>query len=196
MLLKRISTVLFMGAALLFACNPQPSETESDAVDAAEEALRDADELSDDVVDAVDRAADDAVDAAENAVDPMTEKVNAEGAVNYFTDPEGNIIYTFLVEENMPSFAEGSLQDYLSEQLVYPQESEENGSEGTVVVTFVVSKTGEVHSARVVKPTNDELLNAEALRVVERMPRWNPGMKEGQPVGYKYNLPVVFKLKQ
>ncbi len=171
--------MLFMSSGLLlFTCNPQPSETE---VNSEEEPVQQADAMGEEI------------DAVSNE---MTEKMNAEAAENYYIDPQGNIVYTFLEEENMPTFAEGSLQEYLSENLIYPQESRENESEGTVVVSFIVAMNGDIHAAEVVKPTNDELLNTEAIRVIENMPAWNPGIKDGKNVPYKYHLPISFKLKE
>ncbi|MEJ2005061.1 MAG: energy transducer TonB, partial [Cyclobacteriaceae bacterium] len=178
MLRKQILAMLAMSGLLLFSCNPQPSETESNMTDEVDEMIQD--DMADEVV---------------NRVDDMSEKLEAEGAENYYTDPEGNVVYTYLVEENMPSFTDGSLQEYLSTNLIYPQESRENGSEGTVVVRFIVAKNGEIHNPKVVKPVDDELLNAEALRVVRAMPNWAPGIKDGKAVPYQYSLPISFRLE-
>jgi len=38
------------------------------------------------------------------------------------------------------------------------------------------------------------LLDAEALRVIKRMPKWKPGKANGEPVNVKYRLPITFKL--
>ena len=38
------------------------------------------------------------------------------------------------------------------------------------------------------------LLDAEALRVIKRMPKWKPGKVNGEPVNVKYRLPITFKL--
>ena len=37
-------------------------------------------------------------------------------------------------------------------------------------------------------------LEAEALRVVSAMPKWNPGMQDGKPVFTQYVLPIMFRL--
>ncbi|MCA6074557.1 energy transducer TonB [Fulvivirga sedimenti] len=169
MLLKRIIPIVFMGGALLFACNPQPSETEVIDADDMEEVMDDAEEQS---------------------------GVIKEGQ-DFFIDEEGNMVYTFLTEENMPSFAgPGTLNDFVRENLTYPIEARENESEGTVVVDFVVAPDGSIRDARVTKPAEDELLNTEALRVVNLMPAWNPAMKDGAPVAYRFSLPVVFKFEE
>ena len=61
-------------------------------------------------------------------------------------------------------------------------------------VSFIVEKDGSVSNAKVQKSVSEEL-DAEALRVVNAMPKWTPGMQKGQAVRVKYNLPVTFKLQ-
>lgn len=39
-----------------------------------------------------------------------------------------------------------------------------------------------------------EELDAEAIRVVSSMPKWQPGTQNGKPVNVKFTLPVTFKL--
>ena len=39
------------------------------------------------------------------------------------------------------------------------------------------------------------LLNEEAVRVINTMPRWNPGMQRGKAVAVKYTVPITFRLK-
>ena len=190
MRINKVIALVILSAVFMYACNTQPSETEGTT---SEEVTEEAAEAMDDAADAVDEAIDDAAVQTENAA---ANKMEAEGAQNFYLDPEGNVVYTFLTEENMPRFTDGDLNEYLKENLKYPIKSRENGSEGTVVVNFIVSSDGAVHGAKVVKATDDELLNAEALRVVQEMPNWTPGMQDGKAVSYQYNLPVAFRLKQ
>jgi periplasmic protein TonB len=83
---------------------------------------------------------------------------------------------------------------FLGENLIYPLESREEGTEGTVYVGFSVSKTGAVENVKI-RIGVDEKLDKEALRVVKSMPNWKPGKQEGEPVRIKFTLPVRFKLK-
>ena len=57
----------------------------------------------------------------------------------------------------------------------------------------MVEKDGSISNARVVKSVNPDL-DAEALRVVNSMPNWNPGKQDGKAVRVKYTVPVTFKL--
>lgn len=98
----------------------------------------------------------------------------------------------FTVAEQQPSF-KGNIMQWLSSHLQYPASALEGGIQGRVIVKFVVGRDGSVSQASVVRSI-DPALDREALRVVNSMPRWNPGMNNGQPVSVWYTLPVVFKL--
>ena len=63
-----------------------------------------------------------------------------------------------------------------------------------MVVRFVVEKDGSIGAATIVKGV-DKDLDREALRVVKKMPRWQPGKNNGVAVRSYFNLPVVFKLQ-
>jgi len=76
----------------------------------------------------------------------------------------------------------------------YPKRARKKGITGKVLVSFIVNKDGSISNARVVEKVDDEL-DAEALRVVNNMPRWSPGSQDGDPVRMVFNLPVKFTLK-
>jgi protein TonB len=59
---------------------------------------------------------------------------------------------------------------------------------------FVVETDGSVSDVKVAKQVFPSL-DAEAIRVVEAMPKWTPGRDKGKVVRVKYNLPIVFRLK-
>ena len=75
----------------------------------------------------------------------------------------------------------------------YPAEASKKGIQGRVIVQFVVEKDGTISKAKVVNNA-DEQLKEEAIRVVEAMPKWNPGKQNGKEVRVKYTLPVTFRL--
>ena len=102
---------------------------------------------------------------------------------------------TYDVVETMPEFSGGTgeMMKYLVKNIRYPKEMEEQKVEGRVIVTFVVRKNGEIVDAKVVKSVHPQL-DAEALRIINGMPNWTPGMQNGKPVNVKFALPVSFKL--
>ncbi|NDV82283.1 energy transducer TonB [Bacteroides sp. 51] len=98
--------------------------------------------------------------------------------------------------EVMPSFPGGgkALNAFLAKHIKYPTLSQEIGSQGRVIVQFVVDKDGTITNAEVVKGI-DPHLDKEALRVINLMPKWSPGMQNRKPVRVKYTVPVIFKLQ-
>ena len=101
----------------------------------------------------------------------------------------------FDVVEQMPEYpgGTGELMKYLSANVKYPAEASKKGIQGRVIVQFVVEKDGTISKAKVVNNA-DEQLKEEAIRVVEAMPKWNPGKQNGKEVRVKYTLPVTFRL--
>ena len=99
----------------------------------------------------------------------------------------------FTVAEQKPSF-KGNVNQWLSSHLQYPAVASENGIQGRVIVKFVVGRDGSVSQAQIARGV-DPALDREALRVVNSMPRWNPGMNNGQPANVWFTLPITFKLQ-
>lgn len=100
------------------------------------------------------------------------------------------------IAEQMPSFPGGGrkLMEYLESSIQYPPECKESCIQGRVIVTFVVERDGSISQAKVAKSL-DPRLDAEALRVVNAMPKWIPGRQGGVTVAVKYTIPVTFRLK-
>lgn len=98
----------------------------------------------------------------------------------------------YIIVPQMPTF-QGDLDNYMGNHLQYPHSAIDKGIQGTVNITFVVSKTGDVRNVTVLSGVSPEL-DSEAVRVVSNMPPWNPGMKNGKAVNVQYNLPVYFEL--
>jgi protein TonB len=101
----------------------------------------------------------------------------------------------FDVVEKMPEFPGGSagLMKWLSDNVKYPAKAEEGGIQGRVVCTFVIERDGSVTDVRVARSI-EPLLDNEAVRVLSKMPKWNPGTQNGKPVRVKYTVPVTFRL--
>ncbi len=96
------------------------------------------------------------------------------------------------VDETMPMFRGGNqgLQEYISQNLRYPA-NHWGDEHGKVVVTFTINEDGTLSDAQVAK-SSDEWLNAEALRLVNEMPKWVPAKRNGKSIKMKYNLPIIF----
>ena len=97
--------------------------------------------------------------------------------------------------EQMPEYPGGmaECQKFLSKNIQYPVEAMKNDVQGRVIIQFVVKKDGSISDAQVARSV-DPLLDKEALRVINAMPKWKPGMHEGKAVNVKFTIPVAFKL--
>ena len=104
--------------------------------------------------------------------------------------------FVYDVVEKMPSFPRGhqALMEYLEKNIKYPAKAVNNKIQGRVIVQFTVDEKGRLSDIKVVKSVEPSL-NAEAVRVVKSMPRWNPGMQNGKAVKVRYTLPVTFRLQ-
>lgn len=95
--------------------------------------------------------------------------------------------------------AEQSMLKYIYSTIVYPDSARIKGTEGRVILQFVVNKRGQVIDPVILKDIGDGC-GEEALRVVKLMQEqnviWRPGMRENTPVSVKYTLPVKFKIKE
>ena len=102
----------------------------------------------------------------------------------------------FTVVEKMPSFPGGDaeLLKYIATNIKYPKESQDNGEQGRVICSFIVGRDGSVNNPEGLRGVTP-LLNEEAVRVINTMPRWNPGMQRGKAVAVKYTVPITFRLK-
>ena len=116
------------------------------------------------------------------------EKPNARDA-----EPEEG---AFDVVEHMPQFPGGpaALMQFLSQSVKYPKEAVEKNIQGRVIASFVVEKDGSITEATV-RRSIDPSLDAEALRVIGTMPKWEPGRQHGEAVRVKYTIPISFSLQ-
>ena len=103
----------------------------------------------------------------------------------------------YQVVDQMPVFPEGGmngLKSYLSANIRYPANAAENGVQGTVTVQFVVNRDGSIVDVSLLRRTDPDL-DREAIRVVNSMPKWKPGMHHGKPVRVRYTMPINFRLQ-
>lgn len=101
----------------------------------------------------------------------------------------------FDVVEVMPQYPGGqiAMMKYIMENIKYPKQAMKERIQGRVTVRFIVEKDGSISDVKPILSVHP-LLNKEAVRVVESMPKWTPGKHNGKPVRVRFNLPVMFKL--
>jgi protein TonB len=102
----------------------------------------------------------------------------------------------FFIVEDMPEFPGGelALRKFIANAIKYPVIAQENGIQGKVYVNFVVDRDGSITNAKISRGV-DPSLDKEALRVVNSLPKWKPGMQRGKPVKVSYTVPISFVLQ-
>lgn len=102
----------------------------------------------------------------------------------------------FLIVEKMPEFPGGELglRKYIASNVKYPNIARESGIEGKVYVRFCVTSTGKVEKVSIARGV-DPILDKEAIRVVQTLPKWTPGEQRGKKVSVWYTVPINFQLQ-
>lgn len=89
-----------------------------------------------------------------------------------------------------------ALRTFLTNNLQYPQEAADNDIEGTVIVQFTVCKDGTMCDYKVLKNPSP-LLTREALRVIKKMPKWEPALDGNNNALQTYaKQPITFQLQR
>lgn len=88
---------------------------------------------------------------------------------------------------------EQALYAWLGENIRYPSMAQINKVQGRVILQFIVNASGDIKDVKIVRG-RDRDLDIEAIRVVTKMPRWNPAQYNGKNVSTRVNLPITFKL--
>lgn len=105
--------------------------------------------------------------------------------------PDADGIYDIV--EEMPRFPGGerAMFDWMDEHQRYPEEARKEDIHGRVIVSFVVKKDGKLDGV-MVKRSVHPALEAEAIRLVKAMPKWEPGRQNGEVVPVRYFIPIKF----
>ena len=129
--------------------------------------------------------------SAEKKAVEATETVETQAVETVVTD--NSEVYGAV--EVMPEYPGGTtaMFDFIQKNLKYPESAKDKGLEGRVFIGFVVEKDGSLSSFQVLRGVCDEI-DAEAVRVLKMMPKWKPGMNEGEPVRVQYTMPFKFQL--
>jgi TonB family protein len=102
----------------------------------------------------------------------------------------------YVAVEEMPMFPGGDavLLKYIAENTIYPESSKEQNIQGRVIIRFCVTAKGSINQISVLKGVCPDL-DAEAMRVVQTLPKFKPGRQSGKDVPVWYMVPITFTLK-
>jgi len=106
-----------------------------------------------------------------------------------------NKIYNESEVIEKPKFPGGDkeLLKFISQNFNWPIEAADMGISGRIVCGFVIEKDGTINIVEIVRPL-DPFFDAEAMRVIKRMPEWTAGKKGGKVVRVYFMVPVLVKL--
>ena len=98
-------------------------------------------------------------------------------------------IYSYV--EEMPQFPGGdeAKLKFLQENLKFPKSTLNNGIRGTIYISFVVEKDGNISNIRILRGLQQEI-DEEVMRVVQSFPKWKPGKQRGRNVRVNFNMPI------
>lgn len=121
-------------------------------------------------------------------IDANVEVVASE--MPYFSGCETHADYS----DEKRNCSNQSLIDFISRNLVFPEQAQSDDIEGTVYVRFTVSRSGKVINAKVLNHIGGGC-DEEALRVVNMFPNWSPAQNDLGPLAVEMDLPILFALK-
>jgi len=103
----------------------------------------------------------------------------------------------FIIVDQMPQYPGGEQEmlKFIISNLHYPVVAQEMGVSGTVIINFVVDRDGDITNMKVIRSIGSGC-DEEAMRVLDIMPRWNPGKQAGKPVRVSYSLPFKFIIQR
>ena len=124
--------------------------------------------------------------------------VNADPVVTEETinqEPQDDVVFTVVEEQPVFPGGEGAMMAFIKNNLKYPESCVKDSIQGRVTLSFIVEKDGSVTNISEMRSPNPDL-TAEAARLVQSMPKWEPGKQRGQNVRVKYVIPITFRLQK
>lgn len=126
----------------------------------------------------------------------LTPSSMAQGrrTVSYASQRGVTIAYLYEEVDIHPSFPGGDrkMYSFINSERRYPQRAYEDGIEGRVLCSVIIDREGNIGHIEVVRGI-EESLDREAVRIIEAMPRWEPGCIDGEPVPTFCLIPVSFR---
>ena len=102
-------------------------------------------------------------------------------------------IYLALTEK--PEYPGGmhELITYIQNSIQYPSNAYKTGKQGRAIVQAIIDTDGSIIQPSIIYGV-DSLLDKEALRIIQSMPKWKPGKYHGKTIRVKYHFPVTFRI--
>jgi protein TonB len=120
--------------------------------------------------------------------------VNGERTSGECFGPDGKPVAYFEYMK-MPTYPGGldAMVSQIARNLRYPKSALTAQTQGKVFVNFVVGEDGLVRNAHITKGLSASL-DREALRVVNELKKFTPGLLEGDPIPVSFTVPINFAI--
>lgn len=145
-------------------------------------------------------------------LDIMSTEADQEDAIDWnepvedigIEEEESDEVLNFELVESVPVFpgCEGAknnterkacfqqqIMAFVSRNFTYPEAALQLNIQGRVYVQFVVEKDGSVSNIQILRGV-DPILDREAIRVIEALPKIQPAKQRGQPVRMSFVMPI------
>jgi protein TonB len=106
---------------------------------------------------------------------------------------QADSVYTQVDKSAEFSGAQKQYIKYLVKTVRYPAKAVETNTQGKVILQALIEKDGTISELKVKNSISSEL-DAEAIRVISKSPKWVPAQKDGKSVRSYYEIPVAFSL--
>jgi len=134
--------------------------------------------------------------AKPKVVKKVKPKKKAKPVVKPPAPPEPPKVYETFEIDNPPEYpgGYGALRSFIKNNVKYSAICRENGIEGKVFVRFVIDTAGQVTDVKLARGTKCQI-DEEAIEVVKKLPKWEPGMKQNKAVSVQMIVPIDFRLE-
>ena len=131
-------------------------------------------------------------DKAGSEIDPL--KTNYENTVPFAVVDEAPVFPGCEDEDDKRACFNRMIQKHISKNFRYPKEAQEKGIQGRVNVMFLIDTQGYI--ANIEKRGPDKLLEDEVVRIISRLPKFEPGSQQGKNVNVPFSIPITFRLEE
>ncbi len=136
------------------------------------------------------------IEEIENPIDNTFEELEAINELPEIADlPYEDVKDTFLIVEKMPTYPGGMKAFYtlFSKKLRYPSQARRMNVEGRVILSFIIGKDGAISNIKLLRGIGAGC-DEEAIRILKKTAKWNPGKQRGKAVKVQMTIPINFKL--
>lgn len=114
-------------------------------------------------------------------------------SLSFTEGQEKNEALLYIYADKLPHFGktDDQLFQYIYNNFEWPKNFD---GDGRIIVSFIITKKGFVESVRIEKTICDEC-GQRIKKIIQKMPLWNPGEKDGNPIDIKIFLPIDISLK-